>query len=65
MFSKMLGRRRIAGAVLGIAGVLAFGAAIAGSGHAHLTRSASIHYYPYPFPDPSILHGGPSEGSSE
>lgn len=64
MFSKMLSRRRIAGAVLGIAGVLAFGAAMAGNGHAHVTRSASIHY-PYPFPDPSILHGGPSEGSAE
>jgi hypothetical protein len=62
MFSKMLRRPRIAGAVLGIASVLAFGAAIAGSGHVHVTRSASIHY---PFPDPSILHGSPSEGSAE
>jgi hypothetical protein len=63
MFSKMLSRRRIAIAVLGIAGALAFGAVTAGSGHADATPTASSFHYP--FPDPSILHGSPSEGASE
>lgn len=65
VYSKMISPRRIAGAVLGIAAVLAFGAAVAGGAQTTATHASSV--FTYPVPDPNVLHGipGPGEGSAE